>query len=59
MAGKLNKSEIFFADGVENADGAQIPAGESDDGASRAAELALKRLHLFSRQPIILLEKPF
>ena len=59
MAGELKKGDVLFAHGVENADGAVAAAGEPDDDASRAAELALKRLHAFGRQMEMLLEEPF
>ncbi len=59
MAGKLKKSDILLAHGVENADGALPRTGEADDDASRAAKLALQRLHLLGRRPVMLLEEPF
>ena len=46
MPGKLQERDVLLAHGIENADGARSPAGEPDDGAPRAAELALKRLHM-------------
>jgi hypothetical protein len=49
MPGEIEEGDIFFAYGIENADGAEFAAGEPDDVTPRAAELALKRLHLFSR----------
>ena len=58
MPRKLEECDILFAHGVENADGAVRSAGEADDGAARAAKLALQRLHLFGRRMEMLLEKP-
>jgi hypothetical protein len=59
MPGELKESGILLPYGIQNADGAEFSAGEPDDGALRAAELALKRLHVFGRQLVMLLEKPF
>ena len=59
MAGKLKKGDVLLAHVVENADGALPRAGEPDNDASRAAELALQRLHLLGRQMEMLLEEPF
>ena len=59
MAGKLKKGDVFFAHRVENTDGALPRAGKPDDGASRAAELALERPHLLGWKPVMLLEEPF
>ena len=33
-------------------------AGEAHNGAARAAELALKRMHVLGRQLVMLLEEP-
>ena len=59
VAGELKKGKVLFAHGVENADGGVARAGEADDIAPRAAELALKRLHVFSRRMKVLLEEAF
>ena len=59
MPGELEKGKVLFAHGVENADGGVARAGKADDIASRAAQLALKRLHAFSRRMKVLLEEAF
>ena len=59
MPGEFKESDILLAHGIEDADGADSFAGEPDDGTPRAAELALKRLHVFGRQLVMLLEEPF
>jgi hypothetical protein len=59
MPGELKKRGVLFTDWIHNADGAQLAGGQPDDGAPRAAELALKRAHLFRRQRVVLLEKLF
>ena len=59
VAGELKKGKVLFAHGVENADGGVARAGQPDDIASRAAELALQRLHAFSRRMKMLLEEAF
>jgi hypothetical protein len=59
MFGELKESDIFLSHGIENADGAEFSASEPYDSAPRAAELALKRPHVFGRQLVVLLEKLF
>jgi hypothetical protein len=59
MPGELKESNILFAYRIQNADGADSSTGEPNDGAPRAAELALKRPHILGRQVAMLLEEAF
>jgi hypothetical protein len=58
VPGKLKESGILFTHRMENPNGAESTAGQADDSPPRAAELTLNRLRAFSRQPVMLLEKP-
>ena len=49
MSGKFEKGDVFFAHVVEDADGGGLFAGETDDVASGAAEIALQRLDVLGR----------
>jgi hypothetical protein len=57
MAGKLEKSNILFAHGIENSDGGVPRAGEADNDAPGTAELALERHNALRRRLEVLLEK--
>ncbi len=59
MPGKFKKGDVLFAHVVQNADRAESAAGQPDDLAPRAAELALQRLHLLGRRVEMLLKKLF
>ena len=59
MPGELEKGKVLFAHGVENADGGVARAGQPNNIASRAAELALKWPHVLSRRVKVLLEEAF
>jgi hypothetical protein len=59
MPGELEKCKVLFAHGVENANGGVARASQPDNIAPRATELALKRLHVLSRQMKVLLEEAF
>src|SRR5580692_1218829 len=56
---ELDEGEVLFAHGVENANGGVARAGQPDDDAPRASELALKRLHALRRRMKVLLEEAF
>ena len=58
MAGEVKEGDVFFADGIEDADGGLSGAGEADDGAAGAAELALERVDVLCRGVEVLLEEP-
>ena len=57
MPGEFEESGVLFAHIVEDADGAGLFAGQSDDLAPGAAELPLQRLHLRDRRVEMLLEE--
>jgi hypothetical protein len=57
MAGKLEKSNILFAQGLENSDGGVACAGEANNDAPGTAELALERHNALWRRLEVLLEK--
>jgi hypothetical protein len=57
MLRKLQKRSIFLAVGADNTDGVNPLSREAQDGASRAAKLALKRLYLLRREAKMLLKK--
>jgi hypothetical protein len=59
MPGKLKKSNVFFAHGVQDADGARPSCREPQDGAPGAAQVALQRPHVFGGVPEMLLKEPF
>src|ERR1019366_10821503 len=59
MPGEFQKSRVLFADVVQNSYGAELAAGQPNDLAPRAAELALQRLHPFHREVEMLLEECF
>src|SRR5260370_8814518 len=59
MPGKFKESDVFFANAVENADGAGLFIGEADDLAPGAAELALDGLDALGRGVEVLLEECF
>src|ERR1039458_1813684 len=59
MTREFEKSDIFFAHGIENADGGVPRALEADNDAPRATELALKRQHTLWRRLEVLLEEAF
>ena len=59
MAGEFEEGDVFFAHVVENSDRADLRAGEPDDFAARAAELALQRLHAIGGRVKMLLKKCF
>jgi hypothetical protein len=49
VPGKLKERDVLFAHMIQNADGTKSPAGQSHNGTPRAAQLTLKRMHLFCR----------
>jgi hypothetical protein len=57
--GKFEKGDVFFADAVQDADGADFFVGEADDLAAGTAELALERLDALGRCVKMLLKKLF
>src|SRR5262249_28313427 len=59
MSREFEKSRVFFADAIQNADRAEAAAGEPYDTAPRAAELALQRQHALHRSVKALLKKFF
>ena len=58
VAGELEEGDVLFANGVHDADGGVIAAGEAKDGAAGAAELALEGLRAFRGRVEMLLEEP-
>ena len=42
MFGEFEEGDVFFADGVEDADGAMSGGGEAKDFAAGGAEIALE-----------------
>ena len=59
VAGEFEEGDVLFAHGITNADGGEAAAGEADDGAARAAKLALERMGLVGRDVEVLLEEAF
>ena len=59
MPGKFEKGDVLFAHVVQNADRAGRSAGQPDDLAPGAAELALQRQYLLGRRVEMLLEELF
>lgn len=59
MFGEFHEGEVFFADAVEDADGAVLFGGEAEDFAARAAEVALERLDARGRGVEVALEESF
>src|SRR6202021_1082772 len=59
VAGEFEEGKVFFADVVENADGTELSARETDDFAARPAQLALQRLHPLDRLLEMALKESF
>ena len=59
MPREFKESHILLPHGIKNANGARPPAGEAHNGPPRTAQFALKRLHDFGRQPVMLFEEFF
>ena len=57
MFGEFNEGNIFFTPAIKNSDGAGFAAGESDDFAAGAAEIALKRLNVRGQRVEMLFEE--
>jgi hypothetical protein len=57
--GEGDEGGVFFADAVENADGAIFFVGEADDFAAGTAEFALEREDALGRRVEMLLEELF
>src|SRR5271165_414151 len=57
MPGEFEEGAIFFADMVQNANGAMAPAGEPDQVSPRTTELALQGPYAHDRRAEMLLEK--
>src|SRR5436305_84366 len=57
VARELKERAILLAHVVQNADGGDVLASETDDLASRAAKLPLQRLHLQNRRVEMLFEE--
>ena len=50
VAGELQKRHVFFANGVDDSNRGACRTRKTEDGASRASQLALKGLYGFSRR---------
>ncbi len=59
MLRELEKGDVLFADGIQDADSADALTRQPHNGAPRAAELALERAYLFRLKPVMLFEEPF
>jgi hypothetical protein len=55
--GELDKRKILFAHAVQDPDRRVVIVSESDDVASRSAEISLQRLHPRGRSVKVLLEE--
>src|SRR6202008_5160219 len=59
MLRELEKGDVLFAHGIQDADSADALTCQPHNGAPRAAELALERVYLFRLEPVMLFEEPF
>jgi hypothetical protein len=58
VSGEFEKCDVFFADAVKDANGADFSVSQSEDIASGPAELALEGLYTLDRSVEMLFEKP-
>jgi len=57
MPGEFQESDVLLVHSIQDANGAEVGAGQPDDISPRAAKLALKRLHSIDTRVKMLLEK--
>src|SRR5277367_1862111 len=59
MLRELEKGDVLFAHGIQDADGADALTCQPHNAAPRAAELALERVYPLRLEPVMLFEEPF